>query len=280
MNGILLLNKPAGLTSFAVVAKLRKILQLKQIGHTGTLDPQAEGLLQILVGKATKLNQFLLSEPKEYIATIQLGFQTDTEDIWGNKTQEKPLVPYTKAQLTAVLASFLGESYQLPPMYSAVSVAGKRLYEYARENQIIKREPRLIYIYDLELLAWTSDTLQLRISCSSGTYIRTLCQAIALKLDNFGVMSQLLRTKIANSTLTQAYTLAEIAAGQFEMAHILTYLNHFPQIDIADPTPIYQGKPFLINRTEPRLLLTYQNEPLAIYQLKKEAVYHSERGLW
>ena len=280
MNGILLVNKEKGITSHQVVSRLRRYFDLKQIGHTGTLDPNAEGLLQVLLGKATKLNPYLKTEPKEYIATIQLGYKTNTEDIWGEIIENKEINGFDETKLKHVLNSFPGKSNQLPPMYSAVKIQGKKLYQYARNNENVIRKPREIEIYTIKLIDWTKDTIVFKVSCSSGTYIRTLCQDIALKLNNLGTMSALTRVKIADLSLEEAFTLNDIETGNYEILNSMDLLKHYPQIEVDNVLDIKNGKPLQLNQEAKLVLITNKNEALAFYKRVEDGLYHSQRGLW
>lgn len=209
LNGIIIVNKEKDFTSHDVVAKLRGILKQKKIGHTGTLDPQAQGVLPVCLGNATKLCDVLTDKKKEYIATLLLGVTTDTEDMTGTVlTQTDVNVP--KEAVREAVASFVGKSMQVPPMYSALKVNGKKLYELAREGKTIEREARPIEIYELEILSMELPRVQIRVFCSKGTYIRTLCADIGSKLGCGGAMESLLRTRVENFYLETAHTLSEI----------------------------------------------------------------------
>ena len=194
-DGILLVNKPYGITSFDVVYKIRKILKIKKVGHCGTLDPIATGVLPIFFGKATKAIYFIQNTDKEYISKFKFGLKTDTKDITGKiLKEERPFV--LKKELEDVLESFIGEISQKPPMYSAVKVSGVPLYKLARQGKVVERENRNIKIYSLKCLEFDEQKQEgiLKIFCSSGTYIRTLIEDIAFKLNTFGVVLELKRT--------------------------------------------------------------------------------------
>ena len=187
MDGVLIVNKPKGYTSHDVVNVLRKALNTKKIGHTGTLDPNATGVLLILVGAATKISKYLIEHDKTYIATIKLGEKTDTGDSEGNVIEENQDSPvFSREQLEEVLKTFIGKQKQIPPKYSAIKVNGKKAYEYARQGQEIELEPRDIEIYSIKLLKLEGKEITFEVSCSKGTYIRVLCEDIAQKLrDNW-----------------------------------------------------------------------------------------------
>ncbi len=197
MHGLEIVDKPLGKTSFDMVRDIRKKYNIKKVGHIGTLDPMATGVLVILIGEATKLSDYLMEHDKEYIATIHLGEKTDTGDSEGNIIETK-LVPedINKEKIITVLNSFLGESYQIPPMYSAIKVNGEKLYNLARQGKTVERKSRKISIDEIELLDYNKSEINFRVVCSKGTYIRVLCEDIAQKLDTCGYMKTLRRTRI------------------------------------------------------------------------------------
>ena len=211
MNGILLVDKPQDFTSHDVVAKLRGILRERRIGHAGTLDPMATGLMTVFVGRATRAVEFAESHEKEYLAHLRPGVITDTQDITGTVLSRSDFIP-TKAELLAVLPEFTGEIIQIPPMYSAIKVGGKKLYELARRGIEVEREGRPVTIKALELLDETQDGFSLRVVCSKGTYIRTLCHDIGLRLGCGAALSALRRTRAGCFSVDDAFTLEEIAA--------------------------------------------------------------------
>ena len=209
-NGILIIDKPAGWTSMDVCAKVRGIFHEKRVGHGGTLDPMATGVLPVFVGQATRGVEFAESGEKEYVAGLRLGLVTDTQDTTGTTLETRP-VAADRAAVEEVLPRFLGEQEQIPPMYSAIKIGGQKLYELARKGQEVAREPRRITIYELELVAQGSDTdYLLRCRCSKGTYIRTLCHDIGQALGCGGTMCSLRRTMAAGFTLGQTVTLEEV----------------------------------------------------------------------
>ena len=211
-NGIIIIDKPQGWTSMDVCAKLRGILKTKKIGHAGTLDPMATGVLPVFVGQATRAVSFAESGSKEYVAGLRLGLVTNTQDTSG-ETLETHAVTATADDLRAVLPRFTGEIRQIPPMFSAIKIGGRKLYELARKGQEVERKSREITIYELELLEQTGeDEYLLRILCSKGTYVRTLCHDIGQALGCGGCMSSLRRTMAAGFTLSQAVTLEEVQA--------------------------------------------------------------------
>lgn len=215
MNGILCMNKPQDFTSFDVIGKLRGILHMKRLGHTGTLDPMATGVLPILVGTATKACDILPNQDKTYRAAVVFGKATDTLDIWGKPLQDYPEQHVTEAALRAVLPEFLGDITQLPPMYSAVSVNGKRLYELARKGETVERPTRTVHIDAITLDAFdeTQQTATLTVSCGKGTYIRTLLSDIGQRLGGDAVMTALTRTAACGYQLQDCLTFEQVAAA-------------------------------------------------------------------
>lgn len=215
MNGILCMNKPQDFTSFDVIGKLRGILHMKRLGHTGTLDPMATGVLPILVGTATKACDILPNQDKTYQATVVFGKATDTLDIWGKPLQNYPEQHVTEAALRAILPEFLGDITQLPPMYSAVSVNGKRLYELARKGETVERPTRTVHIDAITLDAFDEmqQTATLTVSCGKGTYIRTLLSDIGQRLGGDAVMTALTRTAACGYPLQECLTFEQVAAA-------------------------------------------------------------------
>ena len=212
MDGVLNIRKEKGYTSFDVVAKLRGILHMKKIGHTGTLDPEAEGVLPVVLGKATKLVDLLTEKQKTYEALLHLGLETDTQDMTGTVLEEKP-VEVTEEEVRTVIRSFLGEQQQIPPMYSALKVDGKKLYELAREGKTVERKPRAVQFYEIEIKKIELPYVRFSVTCSKGTYIRTLCHDIGQKLGCGGCMEELLRSRVGRYSLFESHTLAQVEAA-------------------------------------------------------------------
>lgn len=210
MDGILIIRKEKGYTSHDVVAKLRGILHMKKIGHTGTLDPEAEGVLPVALGKATRLVEMLTEKQKTYEAVLRLGVVTDTQDMTGQILSQSDIKEITGEQITETVRSFLGEQLQIPPMYSALKVNGKKLYELAREGVTVERTPRPVCFYEIKILEMDLPRVRLEVSCSKGTYIRTLCHDIGQKLGCGGAMEELLRTRSGQFTLADSMTLAQV----------------------------------------------------------------------
>lgn len=208
-QGIIVIRKEKGFTSHDVVAKLRGILHMKKIGHTGTLDPDAVGVLPVALGKGTKLVDLITDKEKTYEAVLHLGITTDTQDMSGTVLEEKP-VNATEEQVREIIAGFVGEQLQIPPMYSALKINGKKLYELAREGKTVERKARPVCFYQIEVLDIQLPVVQIRVTCSKGTYIRTLCHDIGQKLGCGGCMEQLLRTRVGRFSLEESHTLSEV----------------------------------------------------------------------
>ena len=211
-NGIIIIDKPSGWTSMDVCAKLRGILHTKKVGHAGTLDPMATGVLPVFVGQATRAVSFAESGQKEYVAGLKLGLVTNTQDTSGETLGTHP-ASVTRTELESVLPRFTGEIEQIPPMYSAIKIGGKKLYELARRGEEVERKPRPVTIYELEVVEQTApDAFTLRIRCSKGTYVRTLCHDIGRQLGCGGTLYALRRTMAAGFRLDQAVTLEAVQA--------------------------------------------------------------------
>lgn len=281
MNGIIPLYKPKGLTSHDCVQKIRRILHIKKVGHTGTLDPEVEGVLPICVGEATKIIPFLLSLPKEYEAEVSLGSTTTTEDAEGDVLEEKPVdVLPALTEVERVLKEHQGQVAQVPPMYSAVKVNGKKLYEYARAGIEVERPVRTITIHEARLIKektrMEEGKFQCRILCSKGTYIRTLCVTIGAALGYPAHMSQLIRTMSDGIHVSETYTLEAVAENQQKSSladvflPVFQGLEHLPtvHVDALEKRKVLQGQklPFLVEnlQTTPFKMM-HEAELLAIY---------------
>ena len=215
MNGILLVDKPTDWTSSDVVAKLRGLLHEKRIGHSGTLDPMATGLLVVFVGRATRAVEFAESQEKRYLASLRLGITTDTQDITGNRVSGEAR-EISEEKLEETLARYRGNIQQIPPMYSAIKVGGKKLYEIARRGGEVERKPRPVCIRELRLLGREGEDWLLDVTCSKGTYIRTLCHDIGQSLGCGGCMSALRRVRAGEFSIDNAHTLDEIRQASEE----------------------------------------------------------------
>lgn len=211
MNGILLINKPKDYTSHDIVAVIKRLTNEK-VGHTGTLDPNATGVLPLLVGKATGLSKYLINHDKIYIATLKLGIKTDTADGKGNVIEEKEIPNINEEKINHIFKEMLGEQNQVPPMYSAIKINGKKLYEYARSGRTVEIEPRKITIYDMKLVEYnkTNNEIIFKISCSKGTYIRTVCENVSEKLNTVGYMKELERLKVGEFSIENSVGIEQI----------------------------------------------------------------------
>lgn len=235
MNGLLIINKPKGYTSHDVVNVLRKKINTKKVGHTGTLDPNATGVLPILIGTATKVSKYLIEHEKTYIATIELGKKTDTGDAEGNIIEEDTNIKdITKEEIEKVLKNFIGKQNQIPPMYSAIKVNGKKLYEYAREGKTVELIPREIEILDINLIGNSNNEIEFIVRCSKGTYIRTLCEDIAERLGTIGYMKELQRTKVNEFDIQGSILLEDIENINIEekIISIEEIFKDKPKIDL------------------------------------------------
>jgi tRNA pseudouridine55 synthase len=213
IDGVLLVDKPRDHTSHDVIARLRGKLRMRRIGHAGTLDPMATGLLIVLVGKATRASQFLISLDKEYEGTIELGKVTDSQDAEGNLMETRPVPPsLTEADIKAAFQVFLGDQYQIPPMYSAIKIDGVPLYKRARKGEDIEREPRFIRVMSWDLLGFASPRIDFRLRCSKGTYVRTLAHDLGQRLGCGAHLSALRRTATDRFQVSQALTMEQIEA--------------------------------------------------------------------
>ena len=212
MNGILLVDKPAGWTSHDVVAKLRGVLGERRMGHSGTLDPMATGLLVVFAGRATRAVSFSENHTKCYEAHLRLGLTTDTQDTTGTVLSRAERT-VSRAELEAVLPQFRGDILQVPPMYSALKVDGKKLYELAREGKTVERKARTVHFYEIDIKEINLPYVRFSVTCSKGTYIRTLCHDIGQKLGCGGCMEELLRSRVGRYSLFESHTLAQVEAA-------------------------------------------------------------------
>ena len=267
MNGILIINKEKDYTSRDVVNKLIKILHTKKIGHTGTLDPLATGVLVITIGRATKLCDLLTSEYKEYIATMKLGIETDTLDITGNILKEENY-KVNERQIKEVLNSFLGKSIQEVPKYSAIKIKGKKLYEYARNNIDVELPKREIDIKNIDFMSYKDNTITFKCLVSKGTYIRSLIRDIAYKLHTIGTMTELIRTKQGDFSIEDSYTLEEVENNNYKLMSYEEALNSYEIIDIDENTYKKVVNGSIIDKTFKNdiALLKYNSDIIAIYQ--------------
>lgn len=280
MNKIIVVNKPIGMTSHDVVNKVRRIFNTKRVGHTGTLDPDASGVLVICINEATKLVQFLEHDSKEYIAEVLLGRSTDTFDKSGNTTNEVVVDLITNEDVDECLKSFIGKIEQLPPIYSAIKINGKKLYEYARNNESVEISSRSVEIYELNRISnvvkdgnYYKFTIKAHVS--KGTYIRSLCVDIAEKLGYPGLMNSLIRTKCGVWNIEESNTLEEIELGKFRSYSMLETLKNYSFVEEEDcvykafhgmkisPSKIKE----IIGENPERIVIKKDDNLIAIYEL-------------
>jgi len=281
MLNALFINKPSGITSFDVCFRLRKVLGTKKIGHTGTLDPLADGVMIVLFDKATKANQFLVTDNKEYIARVRLGIETDTLDIDGNVINETAYNLPDKDDLINVLDSFLGQSRQEVPLTSAISVNGKRLYQYQREGKEVELPIRDINVYEIKLLEIHEDGFSFKAKVSSGTYIRALVRDILKKLKLTGTLCSLTRTAVDNVTLDQCDALEDIEKGNYTLHDLYELLSvKYPLVDYENIDDIINGRSIKIDNNSDRILIVHDKEVLAVYDKNPDNSFSCVRGLW
>lgn len=265
MNGFILVNKKKDMTSRDVVNILTKILNTKKIGHTGTLDPFAEGILLIAVNKGLKVVKLLNYKDKEYIAKVKLGIKTDTLDMTGNILEEKK-EELNKEELLEVLKSFIGDySYEVP-IYSAIKVNGKKLYEYARNNQKVELPIKNSYIYDIKLIDFKDNSFTFSVKVSNGTYIRALVRDISKKLNKLMTLEELTRTKVDNLLIENSYTLEDIKNNNFKLLKINDLLNYKEvelNRDLEDK--VLNGNKIKLDEKEDNILFIKEKEEIAVY---------------
>ena len=273
MDQLLVVNKPEGFTSRDVINKLSKILNTKKIGHTGTLDPIATGVLVCLTGKYTKLVDLLTALDKEYIAEIKLGIKTDTGDITGNVIDKSNKV-ILKNSVLDVIEKFPKKYLQIVPKYSAVKINGKKLYEYARENIDIELPKREVSIYNLELISFNEDIIKIKTKVSKGTYIRSLIEDICDMLGTVGSMKSLVRTHQGIFGIDEAFTLEDIENNNYIGKNIHEFLD-YPCINVEEcnlKTVLNGGKISNIYDIKNKVILMYNNKDLAIYEVDGETL--------
>ena len=254
MNGIVIVDKPQEWTSQDVTARLRRVFNTRRIGHGGTLDPMATGVLPVFVGRGTRGVEFFEHAEKTYETVLRLGLMTDTEDVWGETLEERP-VEVTAEKLESVLESFRGEIFQVPPMYSALKVNGQKLCDLARKGKEVERQPRPITIHELTLLETTENTLRLRVRCSKGTYIRTLCKDIGEALGCGGCMQELRRVTAGEYTIEEAVplqTLLETEEPEKYLRTVDTMFRNYPEIKLTpnQEKRCRNGNSFTVNLAE------------------------------
>ena len=278
MDAVLLLHKPEGITSFDAVSRCRRALQERKAGHTGTLDPNASGLMILLFGRYTKFLPYCVKDHKAYHATFRFGQMTDTGDIWGNPVAEKTPSAHTLAEVQAAADTFLGDGVQIPPMYSAIKINGQKLYELARKGKTVERTPRPVHIDRMEISLvdgiWHLDAV-----VSSGTYIRTLITDLGEKLGEYAVMSSLVRTGIESIPLSEACTIDELKEHPAFVTPERVLDPSFPVIEPENPEFIIHGRTVKLARTEQVVIFQQNGQILAAYERRGDGLYHCQRGL-
>lgn len=278
MNGLICVYKPQNMTSFDVVAKVRKQLKIRKVGHSGTLDPNAEGILLLAINRATKSLQFLNVGDKTYLASMRMGYATDTGDVWGKKTHEQAVKSFSEEQVLEVFKMFEGPMRQKVPMVSAKKYRGKKLYEYARQGQEIKARYTDIHIHRLELVSIEGDTICFRADVSNGTYIRSLVEDIAMALGNLGHMTSLLRERLGNFSLEDAIAIDEIHP-KMELIPIDAHLS-YPIYNREDlKKDIMHGRKIILDYPEDRVVLK-AGAYVSVYERENDRLYRVVRGLW
>ncbi|WP_338985548.1 tRNA pseudouridine(55) synthase TruB [Spiroplasma endosymbiont of Diplazon laetatorius] len=284
-SGIFLVNKPEGITSNDLIQKIKKKFNVKKIGHAGTLDPLATGLMVVLINQATKISNYLLSSDKSYVVTMKLFVQTDSQDITGNIVEEEPYKKISKTLVKEIVDKYNGYIYdQYPPIYSAVKVNGKKLYEYARKEQEVVIEPRKVTIKECELLDFNQKlgTIKLRVRSSKGTYIRSLVSDIAKELETIATVSQLERTSSGGFMLDKSKTIEDIQEADLVSMYDSLMLNEHPLVEYHRVRDIKQGKAIsLTGINYPIVFIIDDNkEVIAIYKRIAQDLYKCQRGLW
>ena len=270
MNGLLLVNKQSNITSSDVVIKVRKLLNIKKVGHTGTLDPLAEGLLILTVGNATRIQELITEKDKEYIATMKLGIKTDTYDTEGKILDQKE-VP-NNLNIEEVLNSYIKKYNQEVPIYSSIKVNGKKLYEYARENIEVELPKREVEIKDIKLLSINNNEVTFKCLVSKGTYIRSLINDIGNTLGTYAIMTKLIRTKIDNFSLDNSYTLEDIEKGNYKLISIEEVLD-YPKIEIDDNLYKKISNGVVLDNT-----YNIKDKVLFIYNSNVKAIYYNDNN--
>lgn len=281
MDAVILLNKPAGITSFDAVRRCRQIFHEKKTGHTGTLDPNASGLMIVLLGKYTKLLPYCVKDHKVYHAGFAFGIQTDTEDTWGTETARKEPSEHTQEELDKAAEKLTGDIMQVPPMYSAIKKNGQKLYELARKGIEIEREARPVTVFSMKVEQVGDNEYTMDAAVSSGTYVRTLITDFSASLGEYGRMTSLVRSGIEGLTLEDAATFEDLEQG-IGFIDPLKVID--PEWQIREMTEkeeelIGNGRKLKLNNAADRIIAVREGRILAAYEKREDGVYHCVRGL-
>lgn len=275
MNGIIIINKPKQCTSHDIVYKVKKIFNQK-VGHTGTLDPMAEGVLPILIGRGTLCSKYLINHDKKYKVLLQLGKKTDTADLEGKIIEQKEVKDeyINKENIENVLKSFIGKQQQIPPMYSAIKVNGKKLYEYARKGQKVELKPRMIEIYDINLISYSINQKQIEfeVFCGKGTYIRSLCENIAEKLETVGYMKELKRIQVGDFSINDSITIDELEKNKEDKKFLEEKIISIEKIFNNYDNIVIEDKQISLFLNGVKLTQNYSDGIYKIYTINKEFI--------
>lgn len=281
MNKVLFVNKPKGITSFDLCFKMRRIFNTRSIGHTGTLDPNATGVMIVMIDKACKINQFIVKDTKEYIATVKLGFITDTLDVDGEVIKREEFITPTKEEYLKAFEKFTGRYIQIPPMTSAIKVKGKKLIDYKREGKAVEIPSREVEIFNLELLELYEDGFRFKANVSSGTYIRTLMKDILESMGLIGTLMELERIRVGSVSLDMCDCLEDIIQGNYHLHDIYDVLkDNYEVIDYPDDADIRNGRRIKLDTSSDEVMIVKGKEVLAIYGREKGNIFRSIRGLF
>lgn len=275
----LYINKPKGITSFDVCYKLRRVLNTKKIGHTGTLDPNATGVMVVLFDSSTKANQFLVTDSKEYICRVKTGIETDTLDIDGTIINEKECFTPNKEIMVNILDSFIGKQKQVVPMTSAIKIDGKKLYEYQRQGKQVDLPIRDIEVFNIELLDLDTYSFTFKVKVSAGTYIRALARDILKQMNIIGTVEELTRTKVDDICIEECDELEDVLAGKYQKHDLLDIMSRrYLKCDYNPIKDVENGKRIKLNIDDDRIIIVHNNELYAVYQ-KDNDMYKCVRGL-
>lgn len=280
MDAVILLNKPAGMTSFDAVRRCRMTLHEKKAGHTGTLDPQASGLMIVLLGRYTKLLPYCTADRKTYHAEFRTGIRTDTEDIWGNVIEEKETSFHSDEELENACAKMRGQIMQVPPMYSALKVNGRKLYEYARKGIEVERQPRPVTVHSLTVRRTGEDTYEMDACVSAGTYIRTLIADYCASLEEIGTMTSLIRSGIGSLKLEDACGLDDLNENS-GIDPLLAVSDIYEITEAGEHADdIMHGRSFALEDAGTYIMFVQNGSILAAYEKRQDGLYHCARGLY